>query len=64
MIVVEDLPSIDLSPDPDDNFIIATAVAGEAQYIVSGDKSDLQALKKVQGIRILTVREFVKGLGS
>lgn len=59
-VVVETLPSVELSPDPDDNFIIATALAGEARYIVSGDKGHLQSLEKVQGISILTVRDFLE----
>ena len=58
--VTEDLPSVDDSPDPDDNNILATAIAGSAHYLVSGDKTDLQALEKVQGVRILTLREFVE----
>ncbi len=58
-IVIEDLPSIDVSPDPDDNPIIATAIAGAAQYLVSGDKHDLLDLGAVAGVRILTIRDFV-----
>ena len=54
------LPEIDVSPDPDDNNIIATAIAGGAHYIVSGDKRDLLSLRKAQGIPIITAREFVK----
>jgi len=57
--VVEDLPKIDESPDEDDNYIIATALAAKAQYLISGDKDDLIRLEKVQTVRILTVREFV-----
>ncbi len=59
-VVVENLPSVDLSPDPDDNYILATAFAGRAQYLVTGDKSDLQVLRKVQGIRIVTVCAFME----
>ena len=59
-VVVDGLPHVDISPDPDDNFIIAAALAGEAQYIVSGDKGDLLSLEKVAGIPIITAREFVK----
>jgi uncharacterized protein len=59
-IVVEDLPNIDISPDPDDNPILATALAGEAQYLVSNDKSDVLDLGAVAGVRILTIREFVE----
>ncbi len=59
----ERLPSIDLSPDLDDNNILAAAIAGNAQYLVTGDKSDLQALVKVQGVCMLTVHEFIEIMG-
>jgi uncharacterized protein len=59
-LVVEDLPNLDVSPDPDDNPIIATAIAGEAQYLVSRDKRDVLDLQAVAGVRILTIREFVE----
>ena len=36
--VVEQLPTLDLSRDPDDNFVLATALAGEADYLVTDDK--------------------------
>ena len=61
--VLETLPRVDDSPDPDDNNILAAAISGEAQYLVTGDKNDLQALVKVQGVRILTVGEFVTLFG-
>lgn len=48
------------SPDPDDNPIIAAALAGEAQYLVSGDKDDVQALGTVAGVRVLTLQEFME----
>lgn len=57
--VIEALPDVDYSPDPDDNPIIATAIAGQVQYIVSGDKRDMLELQKVEGIPIVTAREFV-----
>ncbi len=55
-IMVSELVPIEVSPDPDDNWIIATAIAGEADMIVSGDKSDLLALGSVQSIQIVTPR--------
>lgn len=59
-IVFEDLPSVNYSPDPDDNPIIAAAIAGKASYIVSGDKGDLLDLGSVRGISIVTARAFVE----
>lgn len=61
--VIERLPSVEVSPDPDDNYIVATALTGETHYLVTGDKLDLQALVRVQGVRIIGVREFIAFLG-
>lgn len=44
--------------DPADNAVIATALAGEAEYIVSGD-DDLRRLSRYQGIRVLSPAAFV-----
>jgi putative PIN family toxin of toxin-antitoxin system len=55
-LVVEGLPEIDLSPDPDDNLILATAVAGDVELFVTGDKSGLLELSSVRGIPIVTPR--------
>lgn len=59
-LVFEDLPNVDYSPDPDDNFIIASAIMGKASYVVSGDKGDLLALGRVKDISLITAREFVE----
>ncbi len=45
--------------DPDDDRVLATAVAGEAETIVTGD-GDLLVLEAFQGIRILTPRGFLE----
>lgn len=60
--VAEELPDVDLSPDPDDNAILATALAAGADLIVSGDKSGLLDLKSVRGIRIVTPRQALRRL--
>lgn len=44
--------------DPDDDWVVATAVAGEAEAIVSGD-ADLLAFSSYLGIEILSPRQFV-----
>ena len=56
-LVVEAVPHIELSADPNDNMILATAIAGEADLLVTGDKSDLLSLEAVNGIPIVTPRE-------
>ena len=57
--VFEKLPEVDFSPDPKDNPILAAGIAGQVQYIVSGDKGHMLTLGKVQGIPIITARRFV-----
>lgn len=59
---VHHLPTVHLSPDPDDNHILATAIAGEADYLVTGDKRDLLELVDVQGIPIVTPRQALQWL--
>ena len=52
--LVSKLPVCELSPDPADNPILATAIAGNANLIVSGDKSDMLVLGHVENIRIVS----------
>jgi len=61
--VLTDLPSVIHSPDPNDNMIIATALKGDVDYLVSGDKKDLLSLGSVQKIPIITARRAVEYLG-
>lgn len=49
--------------DPDDDMFVETAIAGNADYIVSGDKH-LLGLKKLNGIEIVTPREFLNRLAE
>jgi hypothetical protein len=44
--------------DPNDNMILATAVAADADAIVTGDR-DLLVLQEYEGIPIVTAREFL-----
>ena len=44
------------------DLILATAIAGKADYIISGDKRDMLSLKEVQGIPIITARQAVEKL--
>jgi putative PIN family toxin of toxin-antitoxin system len=57
--LLEVLPEVDLSEDPDDNPLLAMAIAGEVDYLVSGDKRDVLALKQVGKARIITARRFL-----
>ena len=58
-LVLTDLPTLEVSPDPDDNPVLAMAVAGKADFLVSGDKRDLLALKKIEKTKIVTARNFL-----
>ena len=58
--IATDLPEIHVSPDPDDNFIIASAIATNSHAIVTGDKKDLLSLKSVQGVKIVSVTACVE----
>ena len=62
-MVLETLPTVDLSPDPDDNPVLAMAETSQAQYLVTGDKIDLLNLGVFGSTRIVTARQFVELLG-
>ena len=57
IIVAPSLPERPICRDPDDDWVIVTAAAGECDCIVSGD-ADLWSLREHDGIRILQPREF------
>ena len=57
--MVEALPPVDVSEDPCDNYLLAIAAGGRADYLVSGDKSHLLALKNHAGTKIVSVRDFI-----
>ncbi len=61
-LVLTDLPTLEISPDPDDNPVLAMAVASEADFLVSGDKRDLLALKIIEKTKIVTARNFLTKL--
>lgn len=62
-VVLSELPALELSPDPDDNPLLATAAAGEADFLVTGDRSDLLVLGSVGRARIVGAAAFVEELG-
>ncbi len=56
------LPKIgNVCRDPDDDHVIATAVAVKAQWIVTGDL-DLLALGEYKDIRIVNARTFIEAI--
>ena len=62
-LILDEPPDVYLSPDPKDNTILAAAIAGKADLIVSGDKKHMLALGEVHGIPTVTAREAVERLG-
>lgn len=50
-----DIPA--LTRDPKDDYLLASAVIGDADYLVTGDE-DLLVLIDVEGVRMVTAPEF------
>ena len=63
-LVLDEIPVVNLSPDPKDNPILATAIAGKADLIISGDKKHILSLEHVEGIPVVTAREALERLRS
>ena len=61
--LVSDLPSIQVVRDPNDDFIIATAIKAGADYLVAWDK-DLLTIGTYQNISILTPEAFLQLLNT
>jgi putative PIN family toxin of toxin-antitoxin system len=61
--VLDQLPTVGRSRDPNDNFLLAMAEAGAADYLVTGDKRDVLALKQHGATHIITARAMLKILG-
>ena len=59
-VILDELPSVSHSPDPMDNQILATAIAGDVDLIVSGDKKHMLALREVDDIPIVTARKALE----
>jgi uncharacterized protein len=63
--LIDEVPELSVVPhDPKDNMVIATAVAGKADYLVTGDRKHLLPMKAYQGIYILSPRSFLDLLES
>ena len=62
-LVLERLPVVDRSIDPTDNFLLAMAEAGSADYVVSGDRRGVLALKTHGSTHIISARDMLPVLG-
>jgi len=61
-LMCDPLPSVTLSPDPNDDFLLAISQVAKADYLVTGDKNDWLALKTHGSTRITTARELLQFL--
>ena len=61
-IMIDPVPQMAASPDPADDYLLSAAVSGRADYLVTGDKSDLLALERFKRTRIITIRRFLLAL--
>ncbi|MGI8484175.1 MAG: putative toxin-antitoxin system toxin component, PIN family [Thermomicrobiales bacterium] len=50
-----------IAPDTEDDLVLGTAVAANAEYLVTGDKG-LLAVGEYRGVRIVTAEEFLREL--
>lgn len=57
------LPKVDRSVDPADNFLLAMAEGGRADYLVSGDKRHVLVLGRHRACHIVTTRRMLTVLG-
>ena len=60
--VIETLPKIKYSKDKEDNQILATAIVGKAELLITGDKSDLLSLNIVENVQIVTPRQALAAI--
>lgn len=56
-VITEPIPQV--GRDKKDDYLLAYAVIGEADYLVSGDE-DLQILKEIHGVKIVSPIEFLE----
>jgi len=55
---VAPLPRVRRSPDPNDDFLLALAQAGKADYLVTGDKGGLLSLLRHKATQIVSASDF------
>lgn len=60
LVEVQSVPSV-IKEDPDDDRVLACAIEGEADYIVTGDPH-LLTLENYEGVKIVSPRDFLSVL--
>ena len=63
-IVLDRLPTVTVCADPNDDYLLAMARAGGADFLITGDKRDLLSLARHDRTRIVTVRDFLRLTGQ
>jgi putative PIN family toxin of toxin-antitoxin system len=58
-VILKNLPTVTVCQDPYDNYLLAMAFAGSANFLVTGDKRDLLGLKLHERTKIVSVRDFL-----
>jgi uncharacterized protein len=61
--LLTDLPKVEISSDPFDNFLFAMAWTGGADYLVSGDRAGVPAIGQFDVTRIVNARQMRRELG-
>ena len=60
-VLLKRLPGGATAPDPDDDYLIAMAIASGAHFLVSGDK-DVLSIKRIGPTRIVSAQRFASTL--
>jgi putative PIN family toxin of toxin-antitoxin system len=61
-LVLRRLPRVELSADPDDDYLLAMAKAAAADFLVTGDARHLLRLGKLGRTKIVTPGEFLRAI--
>jgi hypothetical protein len=58
--VIEKLPTVEILADPSDAFLLGLALAGHADYLVTGDQSHLLEMRRYHRTEIVSVRHMIR----
>jgi uncharacterized protein len=61
-VLLAELPAIEASRDPWDDFLLSMAQAGKAEFLVTGAKRDLLSMGSFGKTRIVTARQMLDEL--
>ena len=59
-VVAETSSVIQLSPDPNDDFLLALCLDNKVDYLITGNKLDLLALERIGENQIVTLTTFLE----